>query len=218
MIQFLTGTACYQLIDSGLANILVVETLKHGTDPVSNVQIRLAGANPGYCRANGPNPRQRDFFVIKENAGWFHSVFWPRYFSGATAGSRCFNALTYFPKPIRNVAFLIGTVSSSLLTPTLNFRFCKDELHQNNRFENDLNFLPFSMESPAYKTQHKIEAWRIGLPGTFLVGLNQGLLERIQQNPQRFMKGAIQLTGAAALAWYSPTLSTVSFIAGFVLG
>ncbi len=222
MIGFSLGVACYQMLDSGLANIFVVETLKHGTDPLSYLQIRLQGPNPEYSISESPSTpfNQRHFFVIKENAALFHSIIWPRFFSGTSAWRRCDRSLKPFPKSVRNLISVIGALSSSLLTPTLNFRFCKHELQENNRFKNDQGFLGIPPEqSPAYATQCKIETWRIGLIGTFLVGLNHGLFERIQKNPHRFIKGAIQLTGATALIWYSSSSSsTVSFIAGALLG
>jgi hypothetical protein len=40
------GDACYTLLDDEIANFLAVETLRHGTNPISYIGIRLLGGDP----------------------------------------------------------------------------------------------------------------------------------------------------------------------------
>jgi len=78
MIQnFLLGSLSYSVVDRGIANMLCVETLAHGTDPVAYVNIRLQGSDAQYdvttCGRNTP-PEKKRFYVLKENYVWWHGI------------------------------------------------------------------------------------------------------------------------------------------------
>jgi hypothetical protein len=48
MFALTAGNCIYHLVDDGLANLLGLETLRHGTNPVSYVSIALFGGNPSH--------------------------------------------------------------------------------------------------------------------------------------------------------------------------
>ena len=88
---------------------------------------------------------------------------------------------------ISNLLGVIGAVSS----PTLRFRFSNID-HQ--KFKNDEQY-----EGCAYKTQEVVEAWRLGLVGSFFTGLNSDWFSRAKDNPSKILTGIAQLSASAAL-------------------
>lgn len=46
MISYISGGIIYNLFDSGLSNTLCVETLRHGTNHINNLSIRIFGGDP----------------------------------------------------------------------------------------------------------------------------------------------------------------------------
>lgn len=219
--SFLFGSTVYSLIDCGIANVLCVETLRHGTDPVAYINIRLNGTDRKYDESTvgrlTPRIHQRTY-ILKEDCDWIHSI-WPRFFAFTSGVRRCDSLMSSFPKPIRNISSCVGGVISCVLTPTINFRFRKDEITQ-DRFELDRGFIGAPDDiTPAYCTKFKIEAWRIGVLGSILSGVDNNLFHRIKNNPMRFVKGLTQVTGAAlAISYLGTEAISKSFLAGVALG
>lgn len=224
--SFLIGNVCSQLADKGLANVLAVETLKHGTSPLAYMKIRCKGGLPKTPDFIGSGHGVWDtsgyFHLFKENIGFLDSLIKPRlHVELASQKYLAFSLMKRFGErknynPFVNFFILLSSFSygflSNFVVPTLNFRFCKQEITA-ERFQNDPDY-----GFAAYRTTQKVEAWRIGFFGTFLTGANFELWSRIKENPQRFLVGVIQLTGAAFLGWYHyPLLSKVGFIAGALL-
>lgn len=46
MISYISGATVYNLFDSGIANVLCLETLRHGTNHINNISIRIFGGDP----------------------------------------------------------------------------------------------------------------------------------------------------------------------------
>ena len=75
MFNCINGYLFYHLLDSGWANVLGVETLRHGTDPVGYMNIRIKGGSPYYGgKYRGSNPHgfgentEGFFYVFKDSA------------------------------------------------------------------------------------------------------------------------------------------------------
>lgn len=216
IINFITGCICSRLADTGLANLLNVESLKHGTHPLAYLKIRWEGGKPKAAGVVGSGYGAYDtdgyFFVFKENVPLLVGLIRPREHAWRAAMYRVRNQFNGQLNGLHIGLFISSGLLSALITPTLNFRFRKEEIIE-GRFENDPDY-----SGSAYRTKRKIEAWRIGFLGTLLTGLNQDYWHRIQENPKRCLKGVVQLTGAAAIAWYSQSsLASLSFIAGALL-
>lgn len=71
MSSILLGNVSYALLDSGLANILGLETLNHGTNLLNYLNIRLYGADP----AKGGNPLGSTANYFSDNTENFFYVF-----------------------------------------------------------------------------------------------------------------------------------------------
>lgn len=237
--NFAIGQAFYHLVDDGCANLLQVETLRHGTSPTSYVKIRWQGAEPNKnadtigSTPAGLLPVEGYFYVFKETLPFLkaikrsklHALFATIHvFSDAfikTKLGRCLSSRREMCA-VRAMAMALGLSSTAIgaLTPVLSFRFLKKEI-STSRFEDDPNYRDPSNSSgasDAYRTKSPIEPWRIGFLGTIFTGINRELFQRVKSNPSRSLKGAVQLAGAAAIAWCASNLSSISFLAGVALG
>lgn len=234
MISFAVGSLLSHIVDRGLANLLVVETLKHGTQPLAYAQIRLYGAKvrdsstvgstrpgEGGCESNSIGY----FFVTKEKASYLQSLFVTRVHTFIStynnAGLALQGTLLNKPSVCRHIVFtsLIVTAGlvSACMTPTINFRFLKEEI--SHRFENDPDYNytddEIKKDGPCYRTKQKIEAWRIGFFGTIVASLKGNYLDRVKNNPIRCLQGAVQLIATGFIVWHCyKSLNKAAFIAG----
>jgi len=221
--NFILGTISSQMADRGLANVLRVETLKHGTDFFSYLNIRMVGGLPKYesFSSKSLNKSSKDssnyFYIFKENISFGKSLVFSRIHvtsSSMKSLQKQFPSDSFLAKSL----MLLGAAINFIATPTINFRYRKEEI--TGRFENDPEYrIEESVESSvAYKTKEKVENWRIGFIGSILVGVNASWLNRAKENLWQLLKGVIQLIGAAFLTWYAGnSIRTVSFVAGVIL-
>jgi len=245
---FTLGWILYELFDSGLANTLGLETFTHGTNPINYLKIRFSGGNPkqggkptGSTRGWSLDSNLKNHFYVFKDSEYtaqtpnanlitrliytiverkeLGSRFLPRVhalLSGYNLAERIFspNRSTETSRNFSNfnLFFALSGVCSALISPRLRFRFSKIDA---DRFQDDPAY-----NGAAYYTTKIIEPWRIGLLGSFLVGMDVDWISRIQKNPHKFLTGIVQLTCAIALAIFStPTLSAHPFpvIAGALL-
>lgn len=214
---FITSNTICNLFDSGLANMLGLETLRHGTNPINYLSILINGGDPSHGgKTSGSNAfrheTENQFHVFKDNEyernigpnilrikGIGNRIF-PRFFAGLSgynfvaqwfSDSRA-NAAPTILKYCVNIISCIGGFISCLITPTLRFRFSSID-HQ--RFENDPRF-----PGTAYRTRQAVEPWRIGLLGSLITGINLNWFSRIQANPWKLFTGILQVICAIAIS------------------
>ncbi len=220
VVNFILGTICSQVADRGLANSLGVETLKHGTSFFSYANIRRLGGVPKYesfsskLLANSLKKNSSYFYVFKENISFYKGLVLPRMHI-INSSVRTIQKQIPFDSFLGKSLIALGAAINVIATPTINFRYRKEEI--TGRFESDLQYrFGKSKESSiAYKTKEKVENWRIG---SILVGVNASWLNRVKENPRQLLKGVIQLIGAVLLTWYAGnSVRTISFVAGAIL-
>lgn len=180
------GMGClisYHLIDSGLADLLALETLAHGTGPLGYIGIHLHGADPSFGGSGSSRGNSR---FQESSRGYFH-VFKDSGFGVLPNGYTSFSS----SELIMNKALLpkyhavLSAGVCGIFTPTLKFRFTPQEvLGTSGRFENDPEH-PFM----AYKTMQPIEASRIGILGSLIHGINRGMFKRMANNPKKVLVG-----------------------------
>jgi hypothetical protein len=194
---------------------LGLETLRHGTNPVSYVGIALFGGNPshggtaiastsGWASDKEIANTKGYFYMFKDSefgsstGTWLAKRVFPlahSFLSGynftATFFSLNNNDNTSIVITVCGVFFgTIGGIISVLITPIAKFRFNKIDP---TRLINDQDY------DVAYKTQQKVEFWRNGLLGTIFTGINFEWYERASANPAQIFTGVIQLTAGVAL-------------------
>lgn len=85
----------------------------------------------------------------------------------------------------------MGAAVTTIITPPLRFRFS----HINpTRFFNDTCY-----NGLAYKTPYKVEAWRIGILGSLITGINLDWFKRARQHPLQVLKGTVEIAGAVGM-------------------
>lgn len=220
---FWAGLGCwsiYNLIDSGLARFLALETLTHGTGPLGYIGININGADPNYGGGSTGSAvvrgrdefieHSRNFFHVFKDSGfpercefgnqpfvctWLANKILPRVhavFSGmANFGYSAASESTNLAK-----SFMGGI--SGFITPTLKFRFTPEEILNCNltcRFENDPDY-----GKAAYRTSKAINASHLGISGSLSQGINSGMFNRMSANPEKVLLGIILLGTAALVA------------------
>lgn len=224
----------YELFDSGLANVLGLETLNHGTNPVNYLNIRVAGGDPSQ---GGKDSGSTKTWCFDSTANYFYVfkddefknrpnlTFYPHHnlserlclvfnrvmslkgignrilprlhaaLSGYNFICQFFPVTMYQPNFIKcSVIFFscVGGAFSSIVSPTIRFRFSKID---SARLEDDPTY-----SGLAYRTRQAIEPWRIGLLGSLLVGVNLEWFSRVSAKPIKFLTGVVQLTCAIAIS------------------
>jgi hypothetical protein len=242
---YLIANSCYTLFDDGLANLLCLQTLRHGTNPVNNIAIRIFGANPeksgsdtGATKTFSPADPRGYFFVIKDDEynEVVRSLPPPYKFNNQLAiafvkriscymfsSNSCMNLSRTLVTS--NLALSVLSLFAFLVSPTIRFRFNHID---RTRFLDDMDMkaTPDPDMSPeinrpvAYKTAQKIEAWRIGTLGSLLSGVNLEWFSRVQRQPTKMLRGVVQLVISIAIATlfrsYLRTHSLAAF-AGVIL-
>lgn len=219
MIPLLAGNVIYRFFDDGLANILGLETFRHGTNLLNYCSIRLFGGDPKYGgKYSGStvgwvfDETDNYFYLFKDNEFGFSrftyyikedsfikKAYLKRYYSKKHCYLSSYNFTVRHQYEENVVAKIfrccIGYLSGFvgvLITPTLHFRFRKIDHH---RFEEDPAYAGY-----AYKTSQKAEAWRIGILGSLFTGINLDWFSRVRAAPIKILTGVVQLTCAVALA------------------
>lgn len=207
---FLAGNIIYNLYDDGLANFLGLETLRHGTNPINYCSIRLNGGDPqkggkatGSTQHWGDFETRNFFFLFKDSEcetqpsriNELSKAVLKRFLPKIHCFTSSYNfTVRLLPssviRPIKFIIGLIGGIGMGLMTPILRFRFSKID----QSFHDDRDSM-----GPAYKTAHKIEAWRIGIFGSLITGINLDWISRAKASPLKILTGIVQLTGAIVL-------------------
>ena len=218
------GYFIYTLIDDGVANVLAVHTLRHGTNPIDNIRIRCFGGDP----AHGGKPSgstgsvafidtaadcKGRFYLFKDTVdfaenNWSNNQLnyrlCPR--NHVYHSSNHF-AISRLPKgPVSAALAYIFAAISANLVPTLKFRYSKIDAY----FKNDSSYcfnekkvrLFYTERSPSVYITRKVEAWRLGMVGSLLTGLNSNWLSRAKAKPNKIFSGVVQLTAAVALTTF----------------
>lgn len=212
----IAGNIFFKLCDDGLANILGLETLPHGTNPINYCGIRLFGGDPKFGGKTSGSTYEWDyddttnyFYVFKDSEiGQYGNIRIRPPMSAVLIKMlhpkmHCFLSSYNFtagllPSSDKVIATIsrgcLGTLSGLvglLITPTLHFRFNKID---HTRFVEDEPYGGY-----AYKTSRKVEAWRVGILGSLVTGINFDWFSRVKASPLKILTGVVQLTCAVAL-------------------
>lgn len=225
--SFITGATVYRLFDDGLANFLGLETLRHGTNPVNYISIRIFGGDPtcggnssgsthcaaAYTGMNDPNLANH-FYLFKDTEMYkvrgfespIKNIIYP---TAKRVLPVIHSALSSYSFVTRNfssnddmIVKIVGTIIGVFVglvagAFTPTLHFRFNEI-DHSRLKNDREY-----SGIAYKTSQKVEAWRIGLIGTLTTGLNFEWFERMRANPYKILTGVIQLVSSIALAYFA---------------
>ena len=212
----LLARSAYSLADQGLANTLVVESLRHGTDFINALWITIfggdpsKGANPSGSTANSGintsgDASTRGFFYLFKDSDFFEGsllmsplkCLLPRrhtILSSLNQAQNFFsNIRAYLPQDIISSFELGYTIIAAAITPTLKFHFTQIDP---TRLEND-NY--YAGNLAAYKTKEIVEPWRLGLLGSIITGVNFDWFLRARANPLKVLTGVGQLIAAGVL-------------------
>jgi hypothetical protein len=199
MSPFALGSISYRLFDDGLANLLGLETLKHGTNIVNYIAIRQNGGDPSHGgKSSGSTPGKLSgetkghFYVFKDSEFAFDTeadlstilkIALPLFTIYAKAVGplthRCLSgfylarhafSINNTPNLFSNILGIISGICHILLVPTLHFRL---QSIDHSSLVNDPSY-----GRAAYRTKDKIAACHIGLFGTLNSGINTGWLGR----------------------------------------
>lgn len=219
---YIIGNGVYKLADNGLANLLGLETLRHGTNLINYLGIRLFGGDPsqggkktGSTDGHNDDKNVQNYFFMFKDSEWqpdvgkndslFEKTFitligqptvmarWHTFLSGYNLSYRVFKES---PKnKIENCVRIIfcgfGGIATLIFTPLLRFRFSKID---SSRLSDDSHY-----HGAAYKTSQKVEAWRLGILGSLITGVNKEWFSRAKSNPVKILTGVAQLATAAAI-------------------
>ncbi|MBS0630262.1 MAG: hypothetical protein JSS30_08600 [Verrucomicrobia bacterium] len=223
---FWTTIACwsvYNLVDYGLASLLVLETLQHGTGPFGFIGINLFGADPNFGGGkrgssvgmgyNHHINNSKNFFHLFKDSEFPTEDFFnkevisaevqcsilkkilPRQHAIFSGMATC--GYSHILDPIPSIEAIIGA-ALGYLTPTLKFRFAPEDLlckEASCRFINDDDYSGF-----AYKTAQPIPSYHLGITGSLTQGINSNLWDRMKANPYKVAVGLAFLTTAAIVA------------------
>lgn len=218
--QFLAGYIASDLFDDGLANLLALETLRHGTNPISYIAIRLLGGDPIYGgKSFGATGDYFDLVkfppaVAKsfDPSGYFYLVKDSHY----TVDKNCL----YFPPSL--VKRLIPLFFIGFSGYNLTFKMTERFLWDKSKWKISKKIIAISValfsvmitptikmrfctitssrfnddpaaESWAFRTPRKVEAWRIGILGSLCTGINGEWWLRVRKKPYKVLTGITQI-------------------------
>lgn len=210
----------YRLWESAASHLLGLHQLRHGTSIVNYIRIQIYGLNPeaaskshgeaAYFNVIEPGrsdgPRERLVYLMKDRSSspcicnkkkWRMCDNYAltkrlnalEYASQAGAAMFAFKQMS---PQLRSVLMKIGGILG-YLTPILKFHFDPEDL---NCFEND-PWLP----CVALRTNQSVSSNRLGLIGALRAGFNGRLIERIKQDPKKFVIGVFQALAAVAITF-----------------
>lgn len=184
--QFGQIALLYNLVDSGLANLLALETAKYGASILKHPKIYLFGLEHA-------DTLTRDTLSIKSHKedSWNPSTVISNYFERK-----------YF-MPQRHISRWNPRILAGLI-PSIKFRFNLAKLNeisvnQNNKKQTRENY---EINKNFITAWTATSASHIGIPGSLIQGLNAELFTRIKQNPVKCLIGAAQLTAAVVLTLF----------------
>lgn len=214
------GYLVYNLADHAMKDLLVVEHLRHGTNPINYLSIRFIG---GKVTHGGKHCGSTTNYCDDDTRGKFY--FFKDYDLGNDPRKYfCPNIHKFLSSenllPFKTM--ILGFIAL-LVTPTLKFAFTSDETNASH-FYNDPKY-KFSAEdnSFAYYTTKDVSALRIGLFGNLYAGVNSGIFNRIAKHPGLFICGVAEAGLLVGLCVFSADTVIknqdilISAAAGFIL-
>ena len=220
--------AIYNLYDSAIANMLGLETFRHGTSLYKWCCIKLKGADPNKGKnsskwiigGNSPGALERcagHFFTFYDSEfstpGYcpkssitskiFKRILPKQHTFCASVGDaeKLGESLTKNKTVIKVIKIFAGTiftVISLAVTPTLKVRMTLEKSKSEFQFERDIDYGGF-----AQKTKKAISPKYFGIIGSITQGVNRGVFGRIRRNPAKFLTGLVQLVAAVALTAFA---------------
>lgn len=224
--SYCLGNTLYRLGDNGLANVLGLETLRHGTNLINFLSIRLFGGDPAHGgkktgSTNGHNDDKdiKNYFFLFKDSEWkahitkddslFEKIIivligqptimarWHTFLSGYNWSYQIFSGS---PKTNReNYARILfsGLAGAATWLVTPTLRFRFNQIDQ-DKLAHDPHY-----HGAAYRTSQKVEAWRIGTLGTLITGMNTEWFRRAKNKPTKIATGIVQLAAAAAIFYFA---------------
>lgn len=221
----LAGRVLGRLGEHGVANVLGLETLRHGTNPISWLSIHIFGAMPamGGSSFGGDYGLQyhaqnvNRFYFAREprtRESAFKKWYYPRLLPLPYEFKSTLNLLknVKIPIPIAAVVSAISTV----IFPTIKFHFPREKV---DRFYEDRTV----SYGAACSTDRYVSPLNIGIVGSIWNSLTYKTPIRMFKNPMRVLTGIAQLSLCAliiygALQLYPMLVAahTTSFVASAI--
>lgn len=225
-MNFIAARGVGLLIDTGLANFLGLETLRHGTNLINYLGIRIFGGDPNQCNSvsgsgtgEGRDLSKTNYFYLfneEEQKAircdaplpdlvkrWVVSgAVLKRLFSRNHAAISYFNLVRckIFKKkcefPPQNLSKC--EIVGLGISAVLGFSLPILKFRFSQIDHERLQDDP-EYGGLAYRTTEKVDMWRIGFLGTLITGVNLNWLARAKQNPCKVLTGVAQLSAAVAL-------------------
>lgn len=208
------------MLDSGLSDLLCLETYEHGTSPSGYSSIVNNGVNPMFGGSGGETQfvnkadkseiRTLNHFFVFDHRPRYGNIcptvvgsvvesIWVRQYAIAAS-------IAQDRKEYGGCAPITGFFKG-LAAPTVKIRFRPDDPEK--EFENDSFFEP----GFACCTEKKISVDHIGIVGTIKQGCNSELWDRIKKHPAQFLYGVTKIITAIALIALAIVASLYSIIA-----
>lgn len=225
LMNIAKASAIYQLFDQAVANLLALETHRHGTSILSYPRIfffggKIARGGTGgqsahLLQAQGSNPyRDRSVGRI-----WMWEDSLSTFRRRATLSDKFsefawqnmqgpFHYSMFANKALFN-DFEIGQFLA-LLTPTIKYRFTSDEAGR--RLSRD-----FVGTHGCRYAQQDISPIHLGITGSLIQGVNRDLLNRIRAKPEKLIVGMVELAAAVALTYIFFNLKTSSSLCNRII-
>lgn len=216
---------CFKFADQGLANLLGLETLRHGTNLINYIGIKILGGLPSHgLKATGSTYG----YALDNTANKFY-VFKDHHFKDTVVGRSNINKFISIPwigkrvLPNQHKFFACCGLSRELLDRVIGntdniFALALPQIFVSfpamiinalitptlkfrvTPEEVARNFIDDPQYSGlAYYTTHRLGINKIGFIGTLIQGLNNGIVERARTNPGKTFTGLIQLASAVGL-------------------
>ena len=223
--SFVAGSVMYNLFDNGIANALGLETLRHGTNPLNNLRMRITGGDPKHGgKSSGStkgwvNDNTETYFYLFKDSEYQYLV------NGATAfqdffiallGRTKIIALKFFPRIHATLSGynFVAQIHTNMYCPRVVkccsiFSSCLAGAFS-GLISPTLRFR-FSVIDPermqndpcydgaAYRTTRAVEPWRLGLLGSLLTGINPAWFSRVKAKPLKILTGYVQIACAVSL-------------------
>lgn len=224
--SFIAGNIIYSAFDEGIADILGLQTLRHGTNVTNAAQIRINGGDPNHGGKDSGSTKDwveddtRNYFYVFKDDEWEVNVRTGddltdkviKILMPKEVGARI---MPHFHAGLSGYNFTAQIFPKNMIESSVAFKYfaCfisaigglfSATLSPTLRFRfAEIDHSRFKDDplyaGAAYKTSQKIEAWRIGIFGSLATGVNSGWFERAKANPIRILIGVAKLVCAVAL-------------------
>ena len=245
--SFVAGNVIYNLFDDGVANALGLETLRHGTNLLNNLRMRITCGNPnhggkasGSTKSWNSDDTEHYFYLFKDSeyqnnanaSSLFMKIFalfcrvkmiGPRFLPRMHATLSGYNFVaqvknTHTPKVIKCCLIFFSCISGACSALfSPTLRF-RFSVIDPEQMKND----PCYNDS-AYRTTQIVGSWRLGLLGSLLTGINLAWYSRAKAKPIKILTGVVQIICAISLIIISKSalianpILAIPFAAGALL-